>query len=144
MFDIRWEHRVELGRQWPPWIPLIYIGLMLIVGIAGLYWWGTWGRRILQIGFSISLIVGVLGAWFHSQQGPVGTFSRVLTSWSVPIGTNGGVKTGSTPPEVAPLAFVGLGIFGLLACARRFQCEQVIRQTSKTEPLINRLDREIS
>ena len=51
MTDIRWEHRVELARQWQTWIPLNYGGLMLIAGIVGLYWWDSWGRRILQVAF---------------------------------------------------------------------------------------------
>jgi hypothetical protein len=123
MIDIRWEHRVELGRQWETWIPLVYIGLMLIIGVVGLYRWNSWGRRVLQVGFSLCLIVGVLGVWFHSKGDPVGNFRRVLTAWTVPLGTNGGVKTGSAPPEMAPMAFVGLGLIGLLACSRRFECE---------------------
>jgi hypothetical protein len=123
MIDIRWEHRVELARRWETWIPLVYIGLMLVAGIVGLYRWDSWGRRVLQVGFSLCLIVGALGTWFHSQKDPIGNFRRVVTAWTVPIGTNGGVKTGSTPPEMAPLAFIGLGLMGLLACSRRFHCE---------------------
>ena len=130
MIDIRWEHRVELARQWETWIPLVYIGLMLIAGVVGLYRWNGWGRRLLQVGFSLCLIVGALGTWFHSKGDPVGNFRRVMTAWFVPIGTNGGVKTGSTPPEMAPLAFVGLGLIGLLCCSKRFQCNS---STSKTE-----------
>jgi hypothetical protein len=103
---------------------------MLIAGVVGLYWWDSWGRRVLQVGFSVCLIVGVLGTWFHSKGDPVGSFRRVLTAWTVPLGTNGGVKIGSTPPELAPLAFAGLGLLALLACATRFQCDPL---TSKTE-----------
>jgi hypothetical protein len=121
MLDIRWEHRVELARQWETWIPLVYIGLMLIAGIVGLYQWNGWGRRVLLVGFSLCLIVGALGVWFHSKGDPVGNFRHVLSAWVVPPGTNGGVKVGSSPPEMAPLAFVGLGLFGLLCCSRRFQ-----------------------
>lgn len=123
LLDIRWEHRVELGRQWQTWIPLVYIGLMLIAGVVGLCRWNSWGRRVLLVGFTVCLIVGALGVWFHSQGDPVGNFRRVLTAWAVPLGTNGGVKIGSAPPEMAPLAFVGLGLMGLLCCSRRFECE---------------------
>jgi hypothetical protein len=131
MLDIRWEHRVELARQWETWIPLIYVGLMLIAGIIGLYKWNSWGRRVLQVGFSLALIVGTLGAWFHGGNDHVGSVVRVLTAWRVPLGTNGGVKVGSTPPELAPLAFVGLGLIGLLVCSRRFQCDPPTSNTDK-------------
>ena len=131
MLDIRWEHRVELGRQWETWIPLVYIGLMLIAGVVGLYWWNSWGRSVLQVGFSLSFIVGALGVWFHGGNDHVGSLLRVLTAWRIPVGTNGGVKIGSTPPELAPLAFVGLGIIGFLACSKRFQCDSSIATTSQ-------------
>ena len=134
LIDIRWEHRVELGRQWETWIPLVYIGLMLIIGVVGLYRWNSWGRRILQVGFSLSLIVGALGVWFHSKGDPVGNFRRVLTAWMVPVGTNGGVKIGSTPPEMAPMAFVGLGLIGLLACSKRFQCDPLNPKSEQVSP----------
>ena len=123
MIDIRWEHRVELARQFATWIPLNYGVLMLIAGGVGLYKWNSWGRRVLQVGFSLALIVGVLGVWFHGGNDHVGSVLRVLTAWKLPLGANGGVKIGSTPPELAPLAFVGLGLIGLLACAKRFQCD---------------------
>jgi hypothetical protein len=125
MIDIRWEHRVELAHRWETWIPLVYIGLMLFAGVVGLYRWNSWGRRVLQVGFFLCLIVGALGTWFHSQKDPVGNFNRMLTEWSLPPGTNGGVKVGSTPPEMAPSAFMGLGLIGLLCCSRRFQADSL-------------------
>lgn len=45
LIDIRWEHRVELGRQWETWIPLIYIGLMLVAEVLSLYFWESWGQK---------------------------------------------------------------------------------------------------
>jgi hypothetical protein len=123
LIDIRWEHRVELGRQWETWIPLVYIGLMLIAGGVGIYKWGSWGPRVLQVGFSIALVVGALGVWFHGGKDPVGSLLRVLTAWRIPLGTNGGIKISSEPPIMAPLAFIGLGLIGLLACSKRFRAD---------------------
>jgi len=121
LIDIRWEHRVELGRQWETWIPLIYIGLMIVAGVVSLYLWEGLGPRILQVGFALGIIVGLLGVWFHGGKNPVGNLARVFTAWTIPLGTNGGVKVSSEPPVIAPLAFVGLGLLGLLACTKRFR-----------------------
>jgi hypothetical protein len=121
LIDIRWEHRVELGRQWETWIPLIYIGVMLIIGVLSLSKWEGWGPRLLQAGFALGIIVGLLGVWFHGGRDPIGNVLRVFKAWAIPLGTNGGVKVSSEPPVIAPLAFVGLGLLGLLACARRFR-----------------------
>lgn len=121
LIDIRWEHRVELGRQWETWIPLVYIGLMLVVGVLSLYKWEGWGPRVLQIGFALGIIVGLLGVWFHGGRDPFGNLLRVFEAWTIPLGTNGGVKVSSEPPVVAPFAFIGLALLGLLACAKRFR-----------------------
>ena len=121
LMDIRWEHRVVLGRRWETWIPLVYIGLMLVVEITSLYRWGGWGPKILQVGFALGVIVGLVGIWFHGGKDLVSDLLQVFAAWTIPLGTNGGVRVADDPPVVAPLAFVGLGLIGLLVCSRRFR-----------------------
>jgi hypothetical protein len=67
--------------------------------------------------FALAVAVGLLGAWFHSGGRPGRIVAGVATAWSLPPGQDGGIRAGSTPPLLAPLAFCGLGILGLLACA---------------------------
>jgi hypothetical protein len=43
---------------------------------------------------------------------------QVLSAWALLPGQDGGVKIGSQPPALAPAAFCGLGLLGLLACRR--------------------------
>jgi hypothetical protein len=43
----------------------------------------------------------------------------VLFAWRIPFGHDGGIKIGSRPPAMAPLAFCGLGTLGALVCAAR-------------------------
>jgi hypothetical protein len=121
LIDIRWEHRVELGRQWETWIPIVYIGLMLVAGAVGLYRWAGWGPKVLQVGFALAIVVGLLGVWFHGGKAPFDNLMMILTAWKIPPGTNGGVRVSSEPPMIAPLSFVGVGLLGLLACAKRFR-----------------------
>lgn len=121
LIEIRWEHRVELERQWQTWIPLVYISLMLIGGVISLYRWESWGAKVMGIGFALSFVVGALGVWFHGGDHLVGNLLRVLTAWMIPLGTNGGVKVSSEPPIMAPLAFIGVGLLGVLACSKRFR-----------------------
>lgn len=123
MSEIRWEHRVELGRQWQTWIPLVYIGLMIVIGVIGLIRWESWGRRLLLFGFAFGIIIGALGVYFHGGDNLFGNLSQVLASWGIPLGTNGGVKVSSEPPILAPLAFIGVGLLGILVCSRRFRAE---------------------
>ncbi len=68
----------------------------------------------------VNVIVGLLGVWFHGGKDLVGDLRQILLAWTIPLGTNGGTKVSADPPVIAPLAFVGLGLIGFLACSRRF------------------------
>ncbi len=85
MSEIRWEHRVELGRQWQTWIPLVYIGLMIFIGAIGLIRWESWGCRLLLFGFAFGIIIGALGVYFHGGDNLFGNLFQVLASWGIPL-----------------------------------------------------------
>lgn len=115
--EIRFEHREVLGETWRSWIPLGYAALLLAVGAPAWFAWSRGGRKLLAALFAIAVAVGLLGAWFHSDGRPAKTLVRVAAAWALPPGKDGGLKPGSAPPLLAPLAFCGLGLLGLLACA---------------------------
>jgi hypothetical protein len=115
--EIRFEHREVLGETWRGWIPLGYAALLLAAGIPAWLAWRRGGRKLLTALFAVAVAVGLLGAWFHSDGRPARTLVRVAAAWALPPGKDGGIKPGSAPPLLAPLAFCGLGLLGLLACA---------------------------
>ena len=115
-FELRFEHREVLGETWHSWIPLVYAGATLLLGSIALLRWDAGGRRLLAVLFGAGVLVGLLGFWFHTG-GHVATGLRdVLGAWRIPPGQNGGIKIGSRPPALAPLAFCGIGTLGMLAC----------------------------
>ena len=114
--ELRFEHREVLGETWRSWIPLIYSAVTLLAGLLALFRWDAGGRRALAVLFGAGIAVGLLGAWFHTDGHPVAGLRSVLAAWLVPLGQDGGIKIGSKPPALAPLAFCGLGTLGLLAC----------------------------
>jgi hypothetical protein len=126
LVEIRFEHREVLGERWQSWIPLLYSGGMIVVGGAALTRWHRGGRQVLLVGFSAALLVGLLGLWFHSEGHPISGVLQVLAAWTLRPGDNGGVKVGA-PPVMAPVAFIGLGSMGVLACSWRFPTEQVVQ-----------------
>jgi hypothetical protein len=115
--EIRFEHREVLGETWRGWIPLSYAALLLAAGIPAWFAWSRGGRKVLAALFALALAVGLLGAWFHSEGSPGKSMIRVAAAWALPPGKDGGMKPGSAPPLLAPLAFCGLGLLGLLACS---------------------------
>jgi hypothetical protein len=117
LFELRFEHREVLGETWRSWIPLVYAGVTALAGVAALVRWDAGGRRVLAVLFGVGIAVGLLGFWFHTGGHVVTGLREVLSAWRVPLGQDGGVKMGSKPPALAPLAFCGLGTLGVLICA---------------------------
>ncbi len=128
LLELRFDHRDVLGEYWQAFVPLIYSGTMIVFGGAALALWHRGGRIVLLWGFSIALIIGVVGFWMHNQGRPIEGAQRILAAWSQPIekpeSESGGKAALDEPPVLAPLAFFGLGLLGMLACSRRFQPDQ--------------------
>lgn len=117
--ELRFEHREVLGETWRSWVPLLYCALMLLAGGAALLRWNTWGRGALGALFALGIAVGLTGFWFHSDGHVFRAAQGLLSAWRIPLGHDGGIKQGSAPPALAPLAFCGLGTLGLLVCASK-------------------------
>jgi hypothetical protein len=115
--ELRFEHREVLGETRRSWIPLIYASVTLLGGLVALLRWDGKGRRVLAMLFGAGIAVGLVGFWFHTDGHLVTGLRNVLLAWRVPLGQDGGIKMGSKPPALAPLAFCGLGTLGLLVCA---------------------------
>jgi hypothetical protein len=118
LVELRFEHREALGDTWHAWLPLGYLALLLLAGTAALVFFHRGGRRVLAALFGLALVIGVLGLWFHSEGHPVRALGQVASAWLSAPGSDAGVKMGSQPPALAPAAFVGLGLLGLVSCRR--------------------------
>ena len=138
LIEIRAMHQKVLGEEAIAWTPLVYSGLMLLGGAAGLALWDRGGRRLLFWGFALALVVGLLGDWLHTMGKPIQAFMGELSAWAEPIGpkkedgdrpeqakvdeeADAKKSRSHAPPALAPLTFVGLGLLGMLACSGRFQ-----------------------
>ena len=153
LLEIRFEHQAVLGEHLIAWMPIVYSGVMAILGFAALFFWERGVRRILFWAFAIALIVGTVGFWQHNEEHFGQRIAGVFTVWEKPApehhhsdenksdepssenqdgdhqaNQNDGQQTDNhkkeeslLPPIFAPLTFAGLGVLGMLACARRFQ-----------------------
>ncbi len=122
LLDIRFEHRLVLSEKPVAWIPIVFSGTMLLLSVPSLIWWEPRGRQVLRAGFTVALAVGLLGIWFHTEGHPTEVF-KVLSVWIAPGSNAASSQSVARPPVLAPLAFCGLGLFGVLACSRRFPSE---------------------
>ncbi|HWE22986.1 MAG TPA: hypothetical protein VG496_03505 [Myxococcales bacterium] len=116
LVEVRFEHREVLSETWVAWVPIACSALVLVVGTIALALWRRGGRRVLTVLFALAFVVGTVGIWFHSDGHPFAHVGKVLSAWLLRPGQSGGVPVGTEPPALAPAAFCGLGLLGLIAC----------------------------
>src|SRR3954471_22540450 len=114
--EIRFEHREVLGETWAAWLPLGYAALLVAPGGVALWRFDRGGRGVLRLLFAAAILLGCLGLWFHSGGHLLRSALQILSAFGLEPGKDGGIKIGSGPPPLAPAAFCGLGVIGLIAC----------------------------
>jgi hypothetical protein len=115
MVDIRVEHVDVVRERKIAWLPIIYAGFMTIASLVAFVFWNKTTRRIMIPLFLLAFVVGGMGFYFHNH----GHLKEVITT-SVNAWTDPNMDHSDGPPQVAPLAFAGLGMIGVLASLRRF------------------------
>ena len=115
LVQIRYDHRSVVGENAVAWVPIVYSMLMIVVSALGLLFWGRGGRQVLQVGFTLAILVGLVGFWYHTDGKLVGAVQHQFSVWIQTIPDE------EKPPALAPLAFAGFGLLGALACSKRFQ-----------------------
>ena len=57
--DLRYEHVDQVRNHWTAWIPIVYSGAMVVIGLLGLLRWDRHGREVLFYAFQATLAVAV-------------------------------------------------------------------------------------
>ena len=121
LVEVRFDHRSVVGENAVAWIPIVFSVLMMIASAIGLFFWTRGGRQLLLIGFLLSILVGFVGFWYHTNGRLVRSIQHEFSAWIRKIPDE------DKPPALAPLAFAGFGVVGALACSKRFQEPTSIR-----------------
>jgi hypothetical protein len=131
--EIRYEHRAVLAERWQAWIPVAYSLMMATVGMLCAVTWTRIAQALLMCGFAAGILVGAAGVWFHTD----GHLAQAASRWLTSILSAPGqvLSLESTPPMMAPLAFMGLGLLGLLLCLERMAADrQSARRAAEDRP----------
>jgi hypothetical protein len=115
LVQVRFDHRSVIGENAIAWVPIVYSIVIMIASVAGLLFWSRGGRQVLLVGFLLAILVGLTGFWFHTNGRLIRSVRHEFSAWVRKIPDE------DKPPALAPLAFAGLGILGVLACTKRFQ-----------------------
>ena len=97
LLDLRMEHADVLSEELISYMPLVYSGLMVILSLIAVYFWESWGRKVLFWAFALAIVVGVVGFWQHNEHKFGQRMAYVFTVW----GESGDEKseTKKTTPE---------------------------------------------
>jgi hypothetical protein len=113
--EIRVEHVDAVHEQGVAWTPIVYSCVMAVACLVAFVFWNKTSRRLMLPLFLLSFVVGGMGFYFHNH----GNLRRVIKT-SVNAWTNPNMNHSDGPPQMAPLAFGGLGVIGILTSLRRF------------------------
>ena len=103
MWEMWYSHYRGNFHRWPMMIPMAYPPLFAAAGFLLLATEAPWARAVYAAAAAGLVLMGLLGLFFHVQG-----IARQTGGWNLD-----NVMVG--PPTMAPLAFAGLGVLGLLA-----------------------------
>jgi hypothetical protein len=115
MVDIRVEHVDVVRERSIAWLPIIYAGFMTVACLVAFIFWNKTARRIMPMLFLLAFVVGGMGFYLHNHGDLQSVVRSSIDAWSDPA-----MHHTNAPPQVAPLAFAGLGAIGILASLKRF------------------------
>jgi hypothetical protein len=114
VIDLRVEHVDVVREHTIGWLPIIYSMFMALACLVATILWNRIIRLIMLCLFVVALIVGGLGFYLHNH----GNIEKVITT-SIAAWTDPKLKHSHAPPQLAPLAFAGLGLIGIAASIKR-------------------------
>jgi hypothetical protein len=115
MADIRVEHVEAVHDHTLAWVPIIYSAVMAVACLAAFIVWNKTTRLVMSLLFLLAFVVGGLGFYLHNHGNLRDVLKSSVTAWTDP-----NMDHPDGPPQVAPLAFAGIGLIGLLASLKRF------------------------
>ena len=115
MADLRVEHVDVVREHAVGWVPIVYSGVMAVACALAAIVWNDVSRRIMIVLFLVALGVGGTGFYLHNHGKVVRVMKRSVNAW-----VDADMKHSDAPPQMAPLAFAGLGVLGVLASLKRF------------------------
>jgi hypothetical protein len=119
------EHFDILGHEWASYIPIVISAIGFAIALAAAITWQQPSIKLLHLYLMITIGVGLAGIYFHNAE-RVGIKDEDDEKQEAAEQKNARrdgetAKTEDDPPIFAPLAFAGLGAFGLLGTSRRWQ-----------------------
>lgn len=123
--ETRIEHHDVLSEKLIAYAPIVFSALgFIIASLAAFKWQEKW-IRVLHIYLFLALAVGLGGMYFHNEdrlKGKADTSSEIKDDDMQEDEKN---VEETTPPILAPVAFTGLGVVGLLGTYRRWKADVV-------------------
>ena len=109
------EHINTFNQEIISFIPPIFSGIGLIVGIITVYKWEPGIIKIMHVLLFVSIIVAVAGLYYHIEE--EGDDENLTVEQQLHEANE------KDKPLLAPLAFGGIAVIGLLGTYRKWEAE---------------------
>ena len=128
LIETRIEHDEVLKKHLPAYVPMLFsaVGFVLAL-VTGFSWKERW-IRVLHVYLFIVLLVGLGGIYFHNAERVFGEEDHETAAVQRIGAEHEENEEESHTPLLAPLAFTGLGVVGLLGTYRRWRAEVIEKE----------------
>lgn len=123
--ETRIEHQEVMNDKLTAWIPMIVSAVGVLLASLTAFQWKPKLIRILHIYLILTMLVGLGGMFFHNEDRFEGKHQEETELRNEESHEHNAQKHEDYPPILAPFAFVGLGVVGLLGTSRRWNAEVV-------------------
>jgi hypothetical protein len=116
MCDLRIEHVEAVHHRSIAWMPILFSAVMTVACFVSTVWWNRPTKRVMVPLFALAILIGASGLYLHNDGQFLGAVKTIIAAW-----TDSRMQHEDAPPQLAPMAFCGLGAIGLLTCVNRFR-----------------------
>lgn len=130
--ETRIEHHDVLTEEFIAYVPILFSIIGFVLALFAAFQWQEKWIRVLHVYMFLALVTGLGGIFFHNQDRIFGEEKTTATAQQIEAeeveeAGEPEEEEESEPPLLAPLAFTGLGIVGLLGTYRRWRAELIAK-----------------
>jgi predicted RND superfamily exporter protein len=121
--EVLYEHREIVSERPIAFAPLVVSALAVLVSLWAFAKWQPQAQKALQVVSVLLLLVGLAGIYFHNAERLKGEHHEEEHE-AVEHGKGESHGEGEHTPPLAPLAFSGMGILGLIVTYPHWRQEE--------------------
>ena len=114
------EHREILAKEWTAYIPVLFSGIALAAAVTTVVRWNRASIKLFRIVLLASFLVAAGGMYFHLAEDDE---DEKPAAAALQLQEKAGEE--KERPPLAPLAFAGMAVIGLIGTSPKWKTEEL-------------------